>query len=84
MTINGRHAASTLGLLAGTNATGSPVAWTYIHTWRILDLTGQRAAESLDHERVQASDLRLGVRVVLTMVPPDDVTDMKTPPAPGM
>ena len=37
MTINGRHDASTMPLLAGTNATGSPVAWTYIHIWRVVD-----------------------------------------------
>jgi lactoylglutathione lyase len=37
MTIRGRHRASTMGLLAGTQATGAPVAWTYIHIWRVVD-----------------------------------------------
>src|SRR5262245_55106478 len=37
MTIHGRHRASTMGLLAGTDATGRPVAWTYIHIWRVVD-----------------------------------------------
>ncbi len=37
MTINGRHEASAMPLLAGTNATGSPVVWTYIHIWRVVD-----------------------------------------------
>jgi predicted ester cyclase len=37
MTIHGRHRASTMGLLAGTHATGAPVAWTYIHIWRVVD-----------------------------------------------
>jgi predicted ester cyclase len=37
MTINGRHRASTMPLLAGTKATDEPVAWTYIHIWRVVD-----------------------------------------------
>jgi ketosteroid isomerase-like protein len=37
MTLHGRHRASTMGLLAGTEATGVPVAWTYIHIWRVVD-----------------------------------------------
>ena len=37
MTIRGRHQASTMGLLAGTQATGAPVTWTYIHIWRVVD-----------------------------------------------
>ena len=37
MTIHGRHRASTMGLLAGCEATGDRVAWTYIHIWRVVD-----------------------------------------------
>ncbi len=37
MTMHGRHQASTMPLLAGTEATGAPVAWTYIHIWRVVD-----------------------------------------------
>jgi predicted ester cyclase len=36
MTMHGRHQASTMPLLAGTEAT-APVAWTYIHIWRVVD-----------------------------------------------
>ena len=37
MTMHGRHQASTMPLLAGTEATAAPVAWTYIHIWRVVD-----------------------------------------------
>ncbi len=37
MTIRGRHEASTMPLLAGTEATHAPVGWTYIHIWRVVD-----------------------------------------------
>jgi lactoylglutathione lyase len=37
MTIRGRHRASTMPLLAGTEATHAPVGWTYIHIWRVVD-----------------------------------------------
>ena len=37
MTIHGRHQASTMPLLAGTEVTDAPAAWTYIHIWRVVD-----------------------------------------------
>ena len=37
MTMYGHHQASTMPLLAGTAATAAPVAWTYIHIWRVVD-----------------------------------------------
>src|SRR5215470_5685239 len=37
MTLHGRHRDSTMGLLAGTEVTGVPVQWTYIHIWRVVD-----------------------------------------------
>ena len=37
MTIRGRHQASTMPLLAGTEVTGMPVGWTYMHIWRVVD-----------------------------------------------
>jgi lactoylglutathione lyase len=37
MTLHGRHQASTMPLLAGTEPTGEAVAWTYIHIWRVVD-----------------------------------------------
>ena len=37
MTMSGTHQASTMPLLAGTPVTQRPVAWTYIHIWRIAD-----------------------------------------------
>ena len=37
MTIHGRHRASTMPLLTGTEATGQEVAWTFIHIWRVVD-----------------------------------------------
>lgn len=37
MTMTGTHQASTMPLLAGVPVTHKPVAWTYIHIWRIAD-----------------------------------------------
>ena len=37
MTMSGTHKASTMPLLAGVPVTHEPVAWTYIHIWRIAD-----------------------------------------------
>jgi predicted ester cyclase len=37
MTMRGRHRASTMPLLVGTDATGTDVSWTYIHIWRVVD-----------------------------------------------
>ena len=37
MTIRGRHQASTMPLLAGIDATGVDVAWTYVHIWRVVN-----------------------------------------------
>jgi lactoylglutathione lyase len=37
MTLHGRHQASRMPLLAGLEPTGEPVAWTYIHIWRVVD-----------------------------------------------
>lgn len=37
MTMRGRHQASTMPLLAGTEVTGVPVGWTYMHIWRVVD-----------------------------------------------
>lgn len=37
MTIHGTHLASTMPLLAGVPVTGRPVAWTYMHLWRVAD-----------------------------------------------
>ena len=37
MTMRGHHQASTMPLLAGVDATGSEVSWTYIHIWRVVD-----------------------------------------------
>ena len=37
MTVRGRHRASTMPLLAGTQPTGVEVSWTYIHIWRVVD-----------------------------------------------
>jgi len=37
MTLHGRHRASTMGLLEGARVTGAPVAWTYMHIWRVVD-----------------------------------------------
>jgi lactoylglutathione lyase len=37
MTMRGRHEASTMPLLDGVPVSGEPVAWTYIHLWRVAD-----------------------------------------------
>lgn len=37
MTMHGRHQASTMPLLEGVAPTGAPVAWTYMHLWRVAD-----------------------------------------------
>jgi lactoylglutathione lyase len=37
MTIRGRHQASTMPLLAGVQAAGTDVVWTYVHIWRVVD-----------------------------------------------
>ena len=37
MTMTGTHQASTMPLLYGVPVTHHPVAWTYIHIWRIAD-----------------------------------------------
>jgi lactoylglutathione lyase len=37
MTVHGHHQASTMPLLAGVDASGNDVAWTYIHIWRVVD-----------------------------------------------
>ena len=37
MTMRGRHVASTMPLLNGVEPSGSDVAWTYIHLWRVVD-----------------------------------------------
>ena len=37
LTMKGRHVASTMPLLAELPPTGSPVAWDFIHIWRVDD-----------------------------------------------
>jgi lactoylglutathione lyase len=37
MTMHGRHRASTMPLLVGTEPAGTAVSWTYIHIWRVVD-----------------------------------------------
>jgi lactoylglutathione lyase len=37
MTMKGRHRASTLPLLAGSEVTDAPVEWTFMHLWRVVD-----------------------------------------------
>ena len=37
MTLQGRHGASTMPLLAGVPVTGAPVDWSFIHIWRVQD-----------------------------------------------
>lgn len=37
MTIHGTHLASTMPLLHGIPVTGNPVAWEYMHLWRVAD-----------------------------------------------
>jgi predicted ester cyclase len=37
LTMNGRHVASTMPLLADVPPTGSAIAWDFIHIWRVVD-----------------------------------------------
>ena len=37
LTMQGRHVASTMPLLAGLPPTGSAIAWDFIHIWRVVD-----------------------------------------------
>jgi predicted ester cyclase len=37
LTLNGRHVASTMPLLADLPATGEAIAWEFIHIWRVVD-----------------------------------------------
>jgi len=37
LTMNGRHVASTMPLLADVPPTGSTIAWDFIHIWRVVD-----------------------------------------------
>ncbi|MFW3168472.1 ester cyclase [Geodermatophilus sp. CPCC 206100] len=37
LTLQGRHVASTMPLLAGLAPTGDSVAWDFIHIWRVAD-----------------------------------------------
>ena len=37
LTMHGRHVASTMPLLAELAPTGEPVAWDFIHIWRVVD-----------------------------------------------
>ena len=37
LTLHGRHVDSTMPLLAGLAPTGEPVAWDFIHIWRVAD-----------------------------------------------
>ena len=37
LTMQGRHVASTMPLLAGLAPTGGAVAWDFIHIWRVTD-----------------------------------------------
>ena len=37
MTVRGTHHASTMPLLRTASASGRPVAWTFIHIWRVVD-----------------------------------------------
>jgi lactoylglutathione lyase len=37
LTLHGTHRGSTMPLLAGTEASGRPVTWTFIHIWRVVD-----------------------------------------------
>jgi predicted ester cyclase len=37
VTLTGTHRASTMPLLADLPVTGRPVAWTFIHIWRVAD-----------------------------------------------
>ena len=37
LTVHGTHRASSMPLFAGTEPTGTEVAWTFIHIWRVDD-----------------------------------------------
>jgi predicted ester cyclase len=37
LTLHGTHRASSMPLLAETAVSGRPVAWTFIHVWRVAD-----------------------------------------------
>lgn len=37
LTVRGTHKASTMPLLADTEVSGLPAAWTFIHIWRVTD-----------------------------------------------
>ena len=37
LTVHGTHRASTMPLLADVPVSGRPMAWTFIHIWRVLD-----------------------------------------------
>jgi len=37
LTLHGTHRASTMPLLADTPVSGRPVAWTFMHLWRVED-----------------------------------------------
>jgi lactoylglutathione lyase len=37
LTLHGRHKASTMPLLAGTEVSDRPTAWKFIHIWRVAD-----------------------------------------------
>jgi lactoylglutathione lyase len=37
MTIHGTHRASTMPLLQGAQVSGNPVAWEFMHLWRVAD-----------------------------------------------
>jgi lactoylglutathione lyase len=37
LTLHGNHRGSTMPLLAGTEASGRAVDWTFIHIWRVVD-----------------------------------------------
>jgi predicted ester cyclase len=37
LTLHGTHRASTMPLLASATVSGRPVAWTFIHIWRVAD-----------------------------------------------
>jgi lactoylglutathione lyase len=39
LTLHGTHRASTMPLPSGTEPSGEPVTWTFIHLWRVADGT---------------------------------------------
>jgi lactoylglutathione lyase len=39
LTLHGTHRASTMPLLTGVGVSGRPVAWTFIHIWRVAEGT---------------------------------------------